>query len=232
MCKCFVYSSRGNHAAQTNTNMKTAKISQLAELADGQLIGEMTFKIKKTFPAKTGEGQYGPWSVQNAIVVDDTGEIRASFWADGNEPLKGLEGHNVQVKSVAGKRGLTGISAKANKKDGTIELDVKAAASIRSLTLDPGTTILVTQTPHTVVAKNPQVAIDRIKQSAALYEVCMAHAKKLKDAYDLSDEHYQAICASLYISSDRAGLFACFPVEPPAPVVVAPKDELEEEAGW
>jgi hypothetical protein len=215
--------------------MKTAKISQLADLADGQLIGEMTFKIKKAFPHKTGEGQYGPWSVQNAIVVDDTGEIRASFWADGSEPLKGLEGHNVQVKSVAGKRGLTGISAKANKKDGTIELDVKAAAAIRSLSLDSGAPIPVTQTPHTVIAKNPQVAIDRIKQSAALYEVCMAHAKKLKDAYSLPDEHYQAICASLYISSDRAGLFACFPVEAPAAPVAAPAapmDELEEEVGW
>lgn len=216
--------------------MKTAKISQLADLADGQLIGEMTFKIKKTFPAKTGEGQYGPWSVQNAIIVDDTGEIRASFWGDGSEPLKGLEGHNVQVKSVTGKRGLTGISAKANKKDGTIELDIKASASIRSLTLDPGTPIPVTQTPHTVLAKNPQVAIDRIKQSAALYRSCMAAAHEIVLEHNLSPEHYRAICASLYISSDRAGLFACFPVEAPvvAPIAAsaAHMDELEEEVGW
>ena len=215
--------------------MKTAKISQLAELADCQLIGEMTFKIKKVYPAKTGEGQYGPWSVQGAIVTDETGEIRASFWGDGGEPLKGLEGHNVQVKSISGKRGLTGLSAKANKKDGSIELDVKAAASIRSLTVDTGATIPVTQTPHTVLAKNPKVALERIKQSAALYEACLLQASNLKNNYDLSDEHFQAICASLYISSDRAGLYACFPVEAPAPVAApapAPKDELEEEVGW
>jgi len=212
--------------------MKTAKIAQLADLADGQLIGEMTFKIKKVFPARTGEGQYGPWSVQNAIVVDDTGEIRASFWGDGSEPLRGLEGHNVQVKSVAGKRGLSGLSAKANKKDSTIELDVKASASIRSLTEDPATTIPATHTPAIVVSKNPQVAIDRIKQSAALYETCLNHASKLKEGYDLSDEHFQAICASLYISADRAGLSACFPVEAPAVVPAAPKDEFEAEAGW
>lgn len=212
--------------------MKSAKISQVADLADGQLIGEMTFKIKKVFPAKTGEGQYGPWSVQNAIVLDDTGETRASFWGDGSEPLKGLEGHDVQVKSVAGKRGLTGIQAKANKKDGSIELDIKASASIRSLTIDPGAPVPVTHTPHTVLAKNPQVAIDRIKQSAALYEACLNQASKLKEGYELSDEHFQAICASLYISADRAGLFACFPVEAPKPVPAAPKDELEEEVGW
>jgi len=212
--------------------MKTAKIAQLADLADGQLIGEMTFKIKKAFPAKTGEGQYGPWSVQGAIVVDETGEIRASFWGDGSEPLRGLEGHNVQVKSVAGKRGLSGLSAKANKKDGTIELDVKASAAIRSLTQDPGITIPVTHTPATVVPKNPQVAIDRIKQSAALYETCLNQASKLKEGYDLSDEHFQAICASLYISADRAGLSACFPVEVPVAAPAAPKDEFEAEAGW
>lgn len=212
--------------------MKTAKISQLAELADGQLIGEMTFKIKKAFPAKTGEGQYGPWSVQNAIVVDETGEIRASFWADGSEPLRGLEGHNVQVKSVAGKRGLSGLSAKANKKDGSIELEVKASASIRSLTVDPATTIPVTHTPAVVVPKNPQVAVDRIKQSAALYEACLGQARLLKETYDLSDEHFQAVCASLYISADRAGLAACFPVEAPAAAPAAPKDEFEAEAGW
>jgi len=212
--------------------MKTAKIAQLADLADGQLIGEMTFKIKKAFPARTGEGQYGPWSVQNAIVVDDTGEIRASFWGDGSEPLRGLEGHNVQVKSVAGKRGLTGLSAKANKKDSTIELDVKASAAIRSLTQDPGSTIPVTHAPATVVPKNPQVAIDRIKQSAALYETCLNQASKLKEGHDLSDEHFQAICASLYISADRAGLSACFPIEAPAATPAAPKDEFEAEAGW
>ena len=218
--------------------MKTAKIAQIADLADGQLIGEMTFKIKKTFPHRTGAGQYGAWSVQNAIVVDDTGEIRASFWADGDEPLKGLEGHDIQVKSVAGKRGLTGISAKANKKDGSMELDIKASAAIRSLNADNGATVARTQTPAATVL-NPTAARRRIFQSAQLYIECVKAARYISENTEISSENFQAAVASLYISADKAGLASSFPDSPAKqedeiPMDHAPKarDEFEEEAGW
>ena len=60
--------------------MKVAKIADLANLADGSIIGEMSVQVKAAFPAKTGEGKSGPWRVQPAILKDSTGEVRASFW--------------------------------------------------------------------------------------------------------------------------------------------------------
>ena len=86
--------------------MKTAKLKEIANLADGQIIGEIVATVKKVFPAKRGEGKYGPWSVQNIILTDETGECRASVWGS---LMNDLEGQSVKFQSSAGKKGLSGL---------------------------------------------------------------------------------------------------------------------------
>jgi len=108
--------------------MKVAQISDLANLADGSVIGEMRVTIKATFPPKTGEGKFGPWRVQNAILQDSTGECRASFWVP--DEMGDLKGQMVTLKSQAGKKGLQGISVKHSTHSGENELKITDQCAI------------------------------------------------------------------------------------------------------
>jgi hypothetical protein len=217
--------------------MKVAKVSDLQNLADGTVIGEMRLQVKQVFKANTGEGKYGPWRVQPCILKDVTGEVRASFWTD--DDILGLTGKFVNIKSNPGPKGLSGLSVKLSKHSGQNELSISDKASWPTDEDLGGTASYVaavssslpSNPAHDKLSKDPTAALNRIKQSAKLYEACLVQARDIANANDLSAEHMQALCASLYISSDRAGLHACFPIEEKK-VETQEVDDLLTEAGW
>jgi hypothetical protein len=192
--------------------MKVAKVSDLENLADGTVIREIRLQIKAAFSPKTGEGKYGPWRVQAAILKDETGEVRASFWTE--EDIQKLVGKTLTFKSNAGKKGLDGVSVKFSSHSGKNELNINDKAGWNGGD-DGHVAAYVKSHPSSVpdIGKaDPEYAIKRISQSAKLYTECLKQALKIHQAHSqlLMPEHLQAICASLYISSDRAGLAVYF----------------------
>jgi hypothetical protein len=225
--------------------MKVAKVQDIANLADGSVIGEMRVQIKAAFPPKTGEGKYGTWRVQACIIKDSTGELRASFW--GPDDMQKLVGQTVTIKSQASAKGLQGVNVQYSKHSDSNELKVTDKAAIIDdvgsalENYSPAVASSAVKTPHVAAAANPTTARKRLFQQAQLYSECIKAATYIREQHKLSDDHFQAAVASMYISADRAGLFACFPdgtkVEKPAPVeddipMSHKKDELEEEIGW
>jgi hypothetical protein len=81
-------------------------------------------------------------------------------------------------------------------------------------------------TPHKATATDIVTAKKRIYQSGQLYKACLIEARSLAVDEDMSQEHLQAMCSSLYISADRAGLFACFPEGPEAQIQLELSDDI------
>jgi hypothetical protein len=209
--------------------MKVAQISDLANLADGSVIGEMRVTIKATFPPKTGEGKFGPWRVQNAILQDSTGECRASFWVP--DEMGDLKGQMVTLKSQAGKKGLQGISVKHSTHSGENELKITDACAI----IDDAGAAVAAAGPRKPVQASSPVSLTVADAKRALFQAAQLMAEAIKAAEwvggqaQVTPEQLQAIATSLFISADRAGFAKAFPSAQTKPVKKDEPVELEED---
>lgn len=211
--------------------MKVAQISDLANLADGSVIGEMRVTIKATFPPKTGEGKFGPWRVQNAILQDATGECRASFWMP--DEIGDLKGQMVTIKSQAGKKGLQGISVKTSSHSGENELKITDQCAIID---DAGAAVAAaTAGPRKPVLASSPISLTVADAKRALFQAAQLMAEAIKAAEwvggqaNVTPEQLQAIATSLFISADRAGFAKAFPSAQTKPAVKKEEIELEED---
>jgi hypothetical protein len=225
--------------------MKVAKIADLANLADGSIIGEMSVQVKAAFPPKVGEGKYGPWRVQAAILKDSTGETRASFWT--KDEMKDLVGQTITIKSQGGSKGLQGLSVKFNNHSNANELNVTDKAAI----IDSAAGAF--RQAETAVKVNTALASGQgggtvadakrlIFQRAQLYVECVKAASWIAKTVEVGDMDFQAIVSTLFISSDKANLWNVFPATAakaePAPAEVPDEipfekaDDFAQEAGW
>ena len=225
--------------------MKVAKIADLTNLADGSIIGEMTVQVKAAFPAKTGEGKYGPWRVQSCILKDSTGEVRASFWT--KDEMKDLVGQTITIKSQGGSKGLQGLSVKFSSHSNTNELNISDKAAIIDSAAGAFRQAETANKVNTALASGqgggtPADAKRLIFQRAQLYVECIKAAGWVTKQEEVTGEHFQAVVASLFISADKANLWNCFPATAakPAPVEVPDEipmggddvDEFSKETGW
>ena len=209
--------------------MKVAQISDLANLADGSVIGEMRVTIKATFPPKTGDGKFGPWRVQNAILQDSTGECRASFWLP--DEMGDLKGQMVTLKSQAGKKGLQGISVKHSTHSGENELKITDQCAI----IDDAGAAVAQAGPRKPVQASSPVSLTVADAKRALFQAAQLMAEAIKAAEwvgsqaQVTPEQLQAIATSLFISADRAGFAKAFPSAQTKPVKKDEPVELEED---
>lgn len=209
--------------------MKVAQISDLANLADGSVIGEMRVTIKATFPPKTGEGKFGPWRVQNCVLQDATGECRASFWIA--DEMGDLKGQMVTLKSQAGKKGLQGISVKHSTHSGENELKITDQCAI----IDDAGAAVAQAGPRKPVQASSPVSLTVADAKRALFQAAQLMAEAIKAAEwvggqaSVTPEQLQAIATSLFISADRAGFAKAFPSAQTKPVKKDEPVELEED---
>jgi hypothetical protein len=209
--------------------MKVAQISDLANLADGSVIGEMRVTIKATFPPKTGEGKFGPWRVQNCVLQDATGECRASFWIA--DEMGDLKGQMVTLKSQAGKKGLQGISVKHSTHSGENELKITDQCAI----IDDAGAAVAQAGPRKPVQASSPISLTVADAKRALFQAAQLMAEAIKAAEwvggqaSVTPEQLQAIATSLFISADRAGFAKAFPSAQTKPAAKKEEVELEED---
>jgi hypothetical protein len=87
--------------------------------------------LTSIYQHKTGTSDKGPWSYQDAVLKDETGVIKMKFW--GREPWpQAAKGKVIQLSSVKGAHGWTGLTKKTNSYKGvdTPFLNVTATAEI------------------------------------------------------------------------------------------------------
>lgn len=209
--------------------MKVATIADLANLADGSVIGEMRVTIKTVYPPRTGQGKFGEWRVQNCVIQDATGEAKASFWI--SDEMNDLKGQMVTLKSQPGKKGLDGLSVKTSTHSGENELKVTDKAAIID---DAGAAVAVAGPRKPVLASSP-VSLTVADAKRALFQAAQLMAEAIKAAdwvgsqTQVTPEQLQAIATSLFISADRAGFAKAFPSAQTKPVKKDEPVEIEED---
>ena len=226
----------------TIQKMKVAKIQDIENLADGSIIGEMVVKVKAAFDAKTGQGKYGPWRVQAAILTDATGEIRASFWT--NEDIKAMCGQTITIKSQGGAKGLQGLKVKLSTHSGKNELDISEKAAIYDQAKNAFEEYSGAVKANAQIAKSTGSVADAKRtlfQKAQLYVECVKAADWIRSQHELTQDHFQAVVSTLFISADKQNLANAFPASQTKPLeleadeipFLSPaKDEFESEHGW
>lgn len=225
--------------------MKVAQIKDIESLADGSTIGEMRVTVKKVFPPRTGKGKFGDWKVQNAVVSDGTGEVRAAFWIpDG---IDDLQGQTVTIRSRASKKGLAGLTVQYSDHSKANELKVTENAAIID---DAGAAVesarsggtnggggAGTWQVHNAVGRpapvqfgNPADARKYLFQVAQLMVEAIKASHWVGEQVKLTPEQLQAVASSIFISGDRAGLAKVFPTSTKPETKEEEAVEEEEES--
>lgn len=206
---------------------KTFTISEAKEMV-GMTIPRMELLVGQVYIRKTGEGQYGPWSLQNALVKDETGEIKLVF--DKLPDQKGLVGKKLIFKSMPGKHGINGIKVKKEEFEGKerIEIWVSRVALIVSAQEEPNVSAV---TPSIRLPQNepqtpsePKISHDdrklgiatvknRLTQLAGLYEICWNAAESIGERRGEQEPTIvKDIASCLFIQSVREGLSDKMPI--------------------
>ena len=111
--------------------MTNNTIQDANELSNKAPINSITATVKKAFEPTEGEGRYGPWRMQAAILLDETGEIRATFWDRFNTDLRNFEGETVTIVSGKDAKGkFAGVLTDDYK--GTRQLRISKEAKFES----------------------------------------------------------------------------------------------------
>lgn len=194
----------------------------------GTVIPNLSATAKMVFQRKTGEGQYGPWSVQGVILADETGdEIQASCWQF--DDLAYLKGQTVSV-AATGKNAKTGKTqgvelVEGKGKDGTPRLELKVSHKtggfIGGSTPSPEST--KPMAPQTAIPANSSHSApppasgasfdERMAKMAMLYKHCLFYAQTALNGSKLTDpESLRNVATSLFIEANKGGLG----VNPPA----------------
>lgn len=84
------------------------KLSLINDLEDQMPVAELAGHVTAVFPRKEGEGEYGPWSFQDATLSDGETEVRLKF--KNMEDMKPIQGKDVAIRANKSKaHGLTGV---------------------------------------------------------------------------------------------------------------------------
>lgn len=190
--------------------MRLVELSDVSGLSDGEIVPAIKATVKAVFPPRTGQGKHGEWRVQNAILISNGTEVRASFWSIDVSDLKGKE---VTIQSQAGKRGLEGIKVKYNEQKSENELSITDKARI-----DGGNVTNTTGSKASAPAPQRSSAPDvdgtrkRAMQLANLYLVAHRAAKWIKD--ENAEVDLPAATATLFIALNKASLENTMPMVP------------------
>lgn len=215
--------------------MKIIKASQVETEAAGNKINFFVGIVKKVFPAKTGSGQYGPWSVRNIILKDETGEVRAGVW---NVDMADLEGQRV------------GFLVKSDKASGIVVVDNKGKKELKitekaeclygedleraESKLASGGIAVANSAPVALAVSSVVNTQEVISKKGLLMQDCIKAALEIQEAFNgsgvkIDKDHLQAIASSIFISCDREGLSRHYKL-----VDQSEKEEQSEsdELGW
>jgi hypothetical protein len=141
-------------------------ISQIAGLNDGDAISAISGVIETVYKRTTGTSKNGkPYSFQNLILKDQTGQIRVTL-AFRKECPDSLKGKQVVISSLKGDRGWDGVFAKDNTYKGntTREVQVTDVATVKLVEQQPSLVSSATQngapTAHVVHGATVGMAVN------------------------------------------------------------------------
>lgn len=213
-------------------------IAQCKGFPAGTVVPKIEGVLKKVFPPKTGDGQYGPWKLQGFVLSDGADEIKGTLF--DSDDIGYLEGKRITLVS-SGVNGKTkkqqGVSVEANKQTQAPEISVKgklggivagepnpahlrgtpenAAASAPSATNKP-----VSIPTHTDTRSAPSDPVETMERMAAFWLGCW----KIAGRNSLPEPVQQSMTSCLFIEGNKQQLWRDWPVK----VVQAPAAQQDD----
>jgi hypothetical protein len=128
-------------------------IEQVLQLPKGTPVVELVAKVTNAYPERTGEGQYGAWSVMDLDIEDASGSMKAQWWdAPAHDP-KTMVGRTIQVNAVESNKGVL-VGAKVDVSEYNGQTTTRVKASGNGVTVQGGTPAQ-TAAPSTPTASMP-----------------------------------------------------------------------------
>jgi len=200
------------------SGMKLLSFAEINDAENGQQISSFTGTIKKVWEQKSGEGDYGPWHLQNIILTDEHANEITVTWTLEDAWTAKDEGKQLLFESGYDKKEqLCGLKKDIRKKDGKTYESVKVddRAKVKTLGDDDEA-----NNRHSTEILNGGVdeARKHIMQSANLYVLCINAVNKYIAAHmpeiAQTSEMFQAATGTLFIEASRAGLVSKMPEKP------------------
>ena len=205
--------------------MKTYNPKTIKELPPGTKVQAFTATLTKLWPAKKGDGQYGPWTLQGGTFEQDGETVEAKFKFELPEERRGQQ---MLITAGTDKKGNpAGVSFETDKyrdKDGNpVEKQVVMVTAAAKLTWGgeapqsqgddeiPGLPSPANPAPPTPAVNGLDAVKLAIQKRANLYELCMARAVVTVPLFEqltgeqMTPEQFQGFVGTLFIEGLRAG---------------------------
>ena len=212
----------------------TMNINDIKALNDGAAITELRLKLLNLWERKEGQGQHGPWSIQNAVFTDGGQEIKAMIKDRDELPKSGI-GDWITISSVNGAKGLSGLYAFDDEYQGNTERKIKITGSAqmnRDWDTDKQPAPAALQdSPPTKKQSPPFKAapnVDKLTEAKRtliqitnLHALCRFSVERVESPLiksvtgrDMNENELQSATSSIFIKADRLGLSLSMPTSP------------------
>jgi hypothetical protein len=227
--------------------MRVITIKEALAMGDGESVPAVKGTLTAVYDRKAGENSNGPWSFQDCVLKDSTGEIKVKL-KDRDALDKTLKGKVVYLACIkSDKHGMVGVKRKDDEYKGKVSqiLWVTSAAIIDQDAPGADEAQAAPQAHNEAPPGNDAPdAVKAARQEAARiangYIIALAAADFVLSRFNaehdqtMTDEQYQAMTSTIFIAIDRHGVIAGLPTgplpqagrKPPEPVKPQPEDDL------
>lgn len=109
--------------------MTTQTVEQINGLPDKALVYGFRGTVKKVFSRNTGEGNHGPWSIQNVILMDEE-QREIKMMIKDCPDFFFAPGDGIELEPKLSDKGITGLYAIDDDYKGTITRILKATSTV------------------------------------------------------------------------------------------------------
>lgn len=200
------------------------KLKEVLLMEDKMPITEVTGVCEKVFKATNGgEGQKA-WTKQEFTLADGPSKCYVTVW---NYPgtLENWEGKRVRLRSKKGNKGYEGLSVDVYNGKTKIRMSQSGILEVDDGTqpekpLPQGNAPVDSRVERDPVANTPMSAKQSLYQSGQAYIDVIGAAKYVvsqalaQHEVNIGPDHFQALCATLFIKLDKSGLIYQYPTHP------------------
>lgn len=123
--------TKADRAKPNKENMSNyPSVAEIQSFKDGSSIQKVRLRLVSLFEQKKGQGQHGPWAIQNAVFTDGGQNIKAMI-KDRDAFPENWKGEDLIISAVSGNKGLSGLYAFDDEYQGKTERKIKITGTAK-----------------------------------------------------------------------------------------------------
>jgi len=208
-------------------------IADLMNLPDKAQVLELHGTLKSVWPRENKDGNYGPYTTQNIVVSDSSGQVMVGLRSQGEIPQSARQSA-IKIACTSGERGLSGLAVRRyTDKAGQPKMLLQATGQA-SVTITAGSapaTAAAAQAPAHV-AVDPKTGLGK---ASNLMLACIDAGDNVYRHYmhthgePMEAAHYQAVVSTLFIWADKQGMVLAMPTVLPKECAPTSHDAADDD---